>query len=128
MPHQCVRCGTLYEDGAFEILRGCNCGGRLFFFVKKEALQRASEITTRLTLSEKKQMERDVLDLVGKEREEEQPVVLDFEAIRVLGPGKFELDLVHLFKNDPLIYKIGEGKYIIDLPTTFNGLKERKKK
>lgn len=35
-------------------------------------------------------------------------------------PGKFELDLVHLFnKDNPLIYKLGEGKYVIDLAETF---------
>ena len=36
MPHQCVRCNAFFEDGADEILKGCSCGGKLFFFVKKE--------------------------------------------------------------------------------------------
>ncbi|MCH7515305.1 MAG: hypothetical protein IH947_15395, partial [Bacteroidetes bacterium] len=36
-----------------------------------------------------------------------------------LGEGKFEIDIVNLFKRDrPLIYKMGEGKYIIDLSST----------
>jgi len=45
--------------------------------------------------------------------------VLDIEAIRVLKPGKYELDLVHLFKKDPLIIKLDEGKYIIDIAQAF---------
>ncbi|MBM3247734.1 hypothetical protein FJZ17_04330, partial [Candidatus Pacearchaeota archaeon] len=44
---------------------------------------------------------------------------LDLESIRVLGPGKFEIDVVNLFsKKRPLIYKLEEGKYIIDLAST----------
>lgn len=126
MPHQCVRCGKLYDDGSEQILKGCTCGARLFFYVKKEALQRAEKITKKLSTDEKKQIECDVLDLVGEERvKEDQPIVLDFESIRVLEPGKFELDLVHLFKKDPLVFKVGEGKYIIDLVSTFEKSKKR---
>ncbi|MEK6849039.1 MAG: Zn-ribbon containing protein [Nanoarchaeota archaeon] len=36
MPHQCVRCSTFYVDGAKELLGGCPCGGKLFFFIKQE--------------------------------------------------------------------------------------------
>ena len=44
------------------------------------------------------------------------PVILDIESIRVTGEGKFEIDIVNLLKEDrPLIYKLEEGKYIIDL-------------
>ena len=123
MPHQCVRCGTFYGDGAQEILKGCTCGSRLFFFVKKAALEKAKKVQETLTVEDKQQIEKDVLGFVG-EKEEEQtddaPVVLDFESISVLQPGKFELDLVHLFnKNHPLVYKLEEGKYIIDIPETF---------
>ena len=45
--------------------------------------------------------------------------LLDIESIRVLKPGKYELDIVHLFKKDPLIIKLEEGKYMIDLPQAF---------
>jgi len=38
MPHQCIKCNTLYKDGASEIMKGCSCGGKLFFFIKKEKL------------------------------------------------------------------------------------------
>ncbi len=120
MPHRCVRCGTLYDDGSQEILKGCSCGARLFFYVKQDALKKSEEVTRELSKSEKKQLERDVLDIAGEERiKEEQPIILDFESIKAIEPGKFELDLVHLFKKDPLIYKVGDGKYIIDLPSAF---------
>ena len=44
MPHQCVRCNKFYEDGAQEILEGCSCGARLFFYIKKEKLEETKNI------------------------------------------------------------------------------------
>ncbi len=118
MPHQCVRCSTLYEDGAKELLTGCTCGGRFFFFVKKHELEQAKEVTSHLTVEEKQQIEEDVLDIIGID-EADKPVILDLESIRVLTPGKYELDLVELFKGKPLVYRVEDGKYIIDLASSF---------
>ncbi|MFC1728359.1 Zn-ribbon domain-containing protein [Nanoarchaeota archaeon] len=122
MPHQCVRCGKIYADPAEEILKGCACGAKLFFFIKKEALQKAKETIEaieNLTPKEKVEMEKDVLDLVDIGVVKDKPVILDIESVRTVEPGKFELDLVHLFKKDPLIFKVGEGKYVIDLASAF---------
>ncbi|MBU1204798.1 MAG: Zn-ribbon domain-containing protein [Nanoarchaeota archaeon] len=119
MPHQCVRCGKLYDDGAEEILKGCPCGGRLFFYISKKKLEETKNIVTDLTTKEKDEIEKDVFDLIGIERGVEKPVVLDLESIRILKPGKYELDIVNLFKKRPLIYKLEEGKYLIDLPESF---------
>lgn len=128
MPHQCVRCNTFYEDGAEEILKGCPCGGKLFFYIKKEKIEEAKKVIegAKLTDTDKKQIEKDVFELVGSEIDEEEPIVLDLESIRVVKPGKYELDLVHLFKGDPLIFKLEEGKYMIDLVETFKRAREKK--
>jgi len=128
MPHQCVRCGKLYDDGASEILQGCSCGGKLFFYIKKEKLEQAKKLQqeVKLTEKEKEQMERDVFDLVGVDINREKPVVLDLESIRVIKPGKYELDLVHLFKGEPLIFKLENGKYIIDLAQSFKKFRKNK--
>ena len=119
MPHQCVRCGDMYSDGSPEILKGCKCGGRFFFFMKKKDVEAVKEITVNLSQEEKVQLEQDALELVGEEVEQ-APVVLDIESIRMLQPGKFEIDLVDLFKGNPLVFKLEDGKYIIDLASTFN--------
>ncbi len=126
MPHQCVRCGKLYDNTAQEILKGCSCGARLFFFIRKEKLKEAKEMTVKLTDDQKNELEKDVLDLIGKEeRKQDQPVILDFESIRVLKPGKYELDLVHLFKKEPLVFKLADGKYMIDVEATFNAFRKK---
>jgi uncharacterized protein len=126
MPHQCVRCNTFYDDGSIEILHGCKCGAKLFFYIKKDKLEQLKNVSINLTETEKKQIEKDVFDLVGSELDEEKPVVLDIESIRVTKPGKYELDLVQLFKKEPIIVKVGEGKYMIDLPASIKNIKEAK--
>ncbi|MDD5253972.1 MAG: Zn-ribbon containing protein [Candidatus Nanoarchaeia archaeon] len=124
MPHQCVRCGKLYDDGSKEILEGCSsCKGRFFFFVRNEALNKVKEITVNLTEEDKEQIEHDVLDIIGID-EIDRPVILDLESIRILKPGKYELDIVELFKGKPLVYKLEDGKYIIDINTTFQAKKK----
>ena len=120
MPHQCVKCGTIFKDGKGDLLKGCgNCGSKFFFYVKKESLEKAQEIVSNLTEDDKKQIETDVLGIMGDKYEEDQPVILDLESIRIVKPGKYELDLVDLFKGKPLVYKLDEGKYVIDIASTF---------
>lgn len=115
----------MYEDGAQEILKGCPCGARLFFFIRKEKLEQAQKtIQQNLKPEQKQQIEQDVLNLVGANNTND-PVVLDFESVRVLEPGKYELDLVKLFNGAPLIFKLEEGKYIIDVAETFNKLRKK---
>lgn len=125
MPHQCVRCNKLYEDGSKQILKGCDCGAKLFFFIKKQHIDAGKELLTNFSEEEKVQIEHDVREILHVKEELNNPVILDLEAIRVIEPGKYELDLVHLFKKDPLIIKLEEGKYMIDLPQAFK--KEEKK-
>ncbi|MAE42687.1 hypothetical protein CMO93_02865 [Candidatus Woesearchaeota archaeon] len=127
MPHQCVRCNTFYDDGAEELLKGCGCGGRLFFFIKQEKLDDIKKITEESNLSkkDKEQIEQDIFELVGSDVDRDQPVILDLEAIRILKPGRYELDLVHLFKKEPLIFKLEDGKYMIDLVQSFDKFRKK---
>ena len=119
MAHQCVKCGKVYSGASDELLQGCgDCGGKFFFFVRKEELETAKEITAALTDAEKQELEEDVTELVGL-HDSSQPVVLDLESIRVQKPGKYEISLVDLFSGKPLVFKVGEGKYVIDLAGSF---------
>ena len=63
MPHQCVRCNTFYKDGSTEILKGCNCGGKLFFFIKQEKLDEVKKMhkSINLTNKDKEQIEKDIV-------------------------------------------------------------------
>ena len=127
MPHQCVRCAKLYPDGSKELLAGCECGGKFFFYVRKQNVKDAEEIAINLTDKEKVQIEKDVQEIIGEDYDSDKPVVLDLESIRISSPGKYQINLVDLFKGKPLVYKLGEGKYMIDILQTFESLKEKKK-
>ncbi len=126
MPHQCVRCGNLYEDTADELLKGCSCGSKFFFFIKQEHIEELQKETEKLSVDEKREIEQDVIGIIGPEIDRSKPVVFNLESIRIRKPGKFELDLVRLFKGVPLVYRVEEGKYLIDLPSTFMLGKKRK--
>ena len=124
MPHQCVRCSSMFKDGAKEILQGCSCGARLFFYIKKKQIEEGKKLVSDLSDKDKESIEKDISEILHIKNEDlNKPVVLDIEAIRVMKPGKYELDLVHLFKKDPLIIKLEEGKYMIDLSEAFKNQK-----
>lgn len=125
MPHQCVRCAKIYEDGSTEVLKGCPCGGRFFFFMSKQAVEKVKTISAGLTKEDRLNIENDIKDIIEVE-DDETPVYLDIESIRIMKPGKYELDLIELFKGNPLVYKYGSGRYIIDLASTFKSVKDEK--
>lgn len=122
MPHQCVKCSRIIPAGSEELLDGCkNCKGKFFFYIRQEQLEKIKKTSLlELPEDEKKAVEFDIREMVGI-TDEETPVILDLESIRAVGSGKFEIDVVNLFnKKRPLIYKIEEGKYLIDLATTLS--------
>ncbi len=123
MPHQCTKCSKIYPDAASALLEGCDCGSKFFYYIKQEKLDQmraeVHQIVNELNRSDKEQIEKDIRELTGME-DDDKPVILDLESVRVVKPGTFEIDLVNLFsKKRPLIYKLEEGKYIIDLSSSF---------
>ena len=64
------------------------------------------------------------MEIVEEKLDDDKPIILDIESIHILKPGKYELDLVDLFKGKPLVYKLEEGKYVIDIASTFEMTKE----
>lgn len=128
MPHQCVRCGKMYEDGSGQILKGCSCGAKLFFYIKKQHIEKAKKQVEQLSDKQKEEMISDVYDIMGNEIDRDKPIVLDIESVNIMTPGKYEIDLVTLFKKAPVIYKLEEGKYVIDLVESFKNLGKGKQK
>ncbi len=125
MPHQCVHCGELYEDGAIELLKGCKCGSHFFYYIRKEYFDthkiEVNERVQELEKSDKQKIEKDVREIIGVSEEDNIPVFLDLESVNITQPGKFEIDIVNLFsKKRPLVYRLEEGKYIIDLAGSLN--------
>src|SRR3989338_10310989 len=87
MPYRCVHCSALYNDGSKEVLDGCsNCKSKFFFYIKEEKLKEIlakKEQEGELNAAEKRQIEKDVRDIIGV-KDEEIPIFLDFESIKIL--------------------------------------------
>lgn len=114
----------MYREASEEILKGCSdCRGRFFFFISEKAFKKKQELP-KLNIEERKKIEEDVKEIVDEKLDEDKPIILDIESIQILKPGKYELDLVDLFKGKPLIYKLEEGKYVIDIASTFEAAKK----
>ena len=75
-------------------------------------------MTVNLSENDREQIEHDVKDMIG-EILDEKTVVLDLENVKILKPGQYEISLIDIFKGKPLVYKLEEGKYVIDLASTF---------
>lgn len=117
MPHQCVHCSKIIEAGSREILEGCSsCGGRFFFYIRDDQLEKikTDNPIRELSSMDSKKVEEDVRSILNIE-DEEKPVILDLESIRVVGKGKFEIDIVSLMNRRPIVFKLQEGKYLIDI-------------
>lgn len=120
MPHQCVKCSKLIQVGSKELLEGCkNCGSHFFFYIKDEQLAKIKEKKLMdIPERQKDHLEKDIREMAGI-IDDEMPVILDLESVRITSPGKFEIDLSKVFnRKRPVVYKIEEGKYIIDLAST----------
>ncbi|MCU0641991.1 MAG: hypothetical protein MUF61_00195 [archaeon] len=129
MAYKCVHCSAVYGDYSSEVINGCSkdgCKSKFFFYIRDEKLreiEKKKEAEPKFTSSEKKQMEKDVRDIAGI-RDEEMPVFLDFESIRIMKPGKYLLDLQKLFDiKKPRVYQLEDGKYVVDLAATIAGVK-----
>lgn len=128
MPHQCANCGKLYQEGSREVLDGCGCAGKIFFYIQQDKLK-TKEAPFILTSAHAAAIEKDVYDMMGNDFDREKPIVLDLESINVEQQGKYEIDLANLMKKGhPLVYKIRDGKYYIDIRETFRKIGDGKKK
>ena len=122
MPHQCVHCSKIIQSGSREIIEGCgNCSGKFFFYIRDEQARKIKE-DKKIPIPEfdkvdKVKVEEDVREILDI-KDEDKPVILDLESIKVLEPGKFEIDLVSLINQRPIVFKLEEGKYIIDIESS----------
>jgi predicted nucleic acid-binding Zn-ribbon protein len=111
----------MIPQGSKEILEGCKeCGGKFFFYIREDQLEKVKKEIIEIPVEEKTRIEKEIREIADIP-EEDMPVILDVESIRVISEGKFELDLSKLFRKGlPIVYKIEEGKYIIDIASTLN--------
>ncbi len=110
MPHQCTKCGKIHPDAAEEILTGCSCGSRFFYYIRQQKVDEieqgvhneVKQAIVELDKADKTQIEKDIREITGLEDKPDEPVILDLESVKVIKPGKFEIDIVNLFNKKGL--------------------------
>ncbi len=140
MPHKCVRCGKVFVNNSPELLKGCNCGSRVFVFLRDDqiTLRELEQSGITPTAEQKEKAAEEAIDskeLAWLEEElapltVEKPVSIDYDAaenLRVLEEGAYELNISSLMHGDPLVVKSEKGVYYIRLPE-FAKRRVRKKK
>ncbi|MCK5023394.1 MAG: hypothetical protein KAS04_04440 [Candidatus Aenigmarchaeota archaeon] len=133
MPNKCTKCGKIHSDDAPYLLEsGCdNCGSKFFFYVRQESLKKAEKEMKNLTVKEIDEIEHDIREIISetdKPIEEDETVILDIEAVHVIKPGKYRIDVTNLFNQRPIVIRVGTGKYEIDLSTMMSHFKRKRDK
>ncbi len=117
MPHKCARCGKIYDDDSPELIDGCSCGARVFLYLKEKPGRNEEDTVKELKLREMvaddfKRLDREFgIDLKRTGR----TIHLDLENLQQIDKGRYRIDIKSLMKGDPLIMKVGEGVYYIDI-------------
>jgi predicted nucleic acid-binding Zn-ribbon protein len=63
MPHQCLNCGKIFEEGSSKVLKGCpKCNGNRFFFTKKPLDEKEREA---INDKASKDINSKILDILG---------------------------------------------------------------
>jgi len=71
MPHQCLNCGEIFDDGSPYLLKGCpKCGGKRFFYIKKPLTDEERE---RIKKETEAKLEEKIAKIFQKNLEEIKP-------------------------------------------------------
>ncbi len=109
--HKCLSCKKTYKDDAPELLLCCECGSKYFLYY------RTNNIYEKKSKDEIEKIEKDILEIIKDNKiEKGKVVVFDIESIIVPKQGKYLIDLQKLFKEKIVVFRIDEGKYIIEIP------------
>ena len=92
MPHQCTHCSRIISDASVELLKGCECGSRFFYYIKQEKLDEMKnevrQVMSELDKADKVQIEKDIRELTGLCDEPDKPIILDIQTFKMLPPPK----------------------------------------
>lgn len=116
MPHQCLKCGKLFDQGSFQLLKGCpDCNGNRFFFTKEPLNNDARK---KIMDDVGKDINTTIIDFIGKKGNE----LIDKSGYWVkLKPKDLRKAVEkHLSENEKIITN---DKKVID---TINNIESRK--
>lgn len=118
MPHKCTQCGREFRDGSVEILRGCpSCGGKKFLYVS-DRVRNADVLEGKSIADIAQETKQEVLEVRNQGPASRPTDILErVESVRIVSPGKYELNLERLAESQDIIIGVDDGKYMLDLPS-----------
>ena len=118
MPHKCMKCGREFRDGSVEILKGCpSCGGKKFVYVS-ERVRNADVLEEKSVTTIARETKQQVLEVKPEEHpiEKASDILARVESVRIMGRGKYELNLEQMAGSQDVIIGMGtDGRYVVDL-------------
>lgn len=132
MPTICLRCKKRLEAVPGLAPRCPECGGTRFSFVSaKKAEELSAEPTEVQQAEETAEVETDhpvgQQVIIAPAAPEQEPLTADsVESIRILEPGKYDLNLLKLAESDDRVILMGkDGNYRLDLSSMVRSKKKR---
>ncbi|MDI3502149.1 MAG: uncharacterized protein PWR13_171 [Archaeoglobi archaeon] len=130
MPHMCTKCGKIYEDSSEALLHGCECGWNKFLYLRSADEGRRKTVLEYVREREKELekiderieevRETESIPPEGKVMKLEDSESDDVASIRIIEPGRYELNLNALFERDEIIMALKrDGTYVIHFPSIF---------
>jgi hypothetical protein len=120
MVHICAACGRVYPDSSEEILKGCTCGGKKFYFERPAAQRKRAAPTSPAPEPEPEHVPEEA----GADENDRFDRV---ESVRIIAPGTYELNIEKMARSDERVVGLGqEGSYALDL-LSMAGSKKKKK-
>ncbi len=110
MPHKCTKCGKIYQENDERILRGCECGNRMFLYFRKLTHEEAEKIERD---SNAKKVKSESLSRVINDIEKDEIWNIKAE------DGVYKIDVASLMSREPLIVEGDEGEYLVSLSSLF---------
>jgi len=111
----------VYEEGSDVILKGCECGNRLFLYFRKLSDREADELEKRTKPSASL---KGIVDISKGEPRLKKGK--DIWNVRIKD-GVYEIDVASLMLKEPVIVAGEEGRYLVSLSSAFKQKKERKR-
>lgn len=148
MPHKCMDCMNLIDDGSIDLEKGCPvCGCKKFLYVrssrrapKKEQKLTVAEYVTKMAAAEPAPVEprsaqQDTIDMAKPTATTTQHMADEItpgheriETVTIPEKGKYYINLPMLLSRKELILSKEEGSYYVDLPSALKVSKKKLRK
>jgi len=130
MPHICLRCKTRLEAAPGLAPRCPACGGTRFAFESPRKTETAKALQPEPAVPqepEKTEADSNPVDTKPLPEEIIEPLAPDsVESIRIVEPGKYDLNLLRLAESDDRVINLGkDGNFRLDLHSMVRQQKKR---